>query len=117
MMTPVQAIIIAVVEGLTEFLPVSSTAHMKFTNPIIGVDPSPFVDTMEIVIQLAAILAVVVVYYRKFFDFTRIRFYTKLIIAVIPDLIFGALLHKYIERMVGRLYFMAGIMIVGGIIF
>ena len=117
MMTPVQAIIIAVVEGLTEFLPVSSTAHMKFTNPIIGVDPSPFVDMMEIVIQLAAILAVVVVYYRKFFDFTRIRFYTKLIIAVIPALVFGALLHKHIEHMLGSLYFMAGVMIVGGIIF
>jgi len=74
MMTPIQAIIIAIVEGLTEFLPVSSTAHMKFSNPIIGVQPSPFVDMIEIVIQLDAILAVVVVYYKMFFDFTRVRF-------------------------------------------
>src|SRR5579872_3381053 len=116
-MTIIQAIILAIVEGLTEFLPVSSTAHMKFTNPIIGVASTPFVDMMEIVIQLAAILAVVVVYYKKFFDFTRVRFYTKLIIAVIPALVFGALLKKHIDHMLGNLYFMAGVMIVGGIIF
>ena len=93
-MTIIQAIILAVVEGLTEFLPISSTAHMKFTNPIIGVSSTPFSDMFEIVIQLAAILAVVVVYYKKFFDFSRLSFYIKLIIAVIPALIFGALLKK-----------------------
>ncbi|HEY4209003.1 MAG TPA: undecaprenyl-diphosphate phosphatase [Puia sp.] len=117
MMTPIQAIILAIVEGLTEFLPVSSTAHMKFTNPIIGVQSTPFSDMFEIVIQLAAILAVVVVYFRKFFDFTRFRFYTKLIIAVIPALVFGALLKKHIDQMLGNLYIIAAIMIGGGIIF
>lgn len=116
-MTPIQAIILAIVEGLTEFLPVSSTAHMKFTNPIIGVESTPFSDMMEIVIQLAAILAVVVVYYKKFFDFTRIKFYTKLVIAVIPALIFGALLKKHIDHVLGNLYFIAGVMIAGGVIF
>src|SRR5947208_591285 len=55
-MSIIQAIIIAIVEGLTEFLPVSSTAHMRFTNPLIGVSPSPFVDMFEVVIQLASIL-------------------------------------------------------------
>ena len=117
MMTPIQAIILAIVEGLTEFLPVSSTAHMKFTNPIIGVEPSPFSDMFEIVIQLAAILAVVVVYYKKFFDFTRIKFYTKLVVAVIPALVFGALLKKHIDHALGNLYFIAWVMIGGGIIF
>src|ERR1700748_1910715 len=97
-MNTIQAIILAIVEGLTEFLPVSSTAHMKFTNPLIGVEPTPFSDMMEVVIQLAAILAVVVVYYKKFFDFTRAKFYLKLVIAVIPALIFGALLKKYIDH-------------------
>jgi undecaprenyl-diphosphatase len=116
-MTIIQAIILSVVEGLTEFLPVSSTAHMKFTNPIIGVVSTPFSDMFEIVIQLAAILAVVVVYYRKFFDFSRLGFYIKLIIAVIPALIFGALLKKHIDHALGNLYFIASVMIGGGILF
>jgi undecaprenyl-diphosphatase len=116
-MTITQAIILAIVEGLTEFLPVSSTAHMKFTNPIIGVQSTPFSDMMEIVIQLAAILAVVVVYYKKFFDFTRFKFYTRLVIAVIPALVFGALLKKHIDHVLGNLYFIAGVMIAGGVIF
>jgi len=116
-MTPIQAIILAIVEGLTEFLPVSSTAHMKFTNPIIGVQSTPFSDMFEIVIQLAAILAVVVVYYKKFFDFSRLQFYIKLVIAVIPALIFGALLKKHIDAALGNLYFISGVMIAGGIIF
>src|SRR5258708_27406308 len=106
-MTIVQAIILAIVEGLTEFLPISSTAHMKFANPIIGVVSTPFSDMFEIVIQLAAILAVVVVYYKKFFDFSRLTFYIKLIIAVIPALIFGFLLKKHIDHSLANLHSIA----------
>jgi undecaprenyl-diphosphatase len=116
-MTIIQAIILSIVEGLTEFLPISSTAHMKFTNPLIGVQSTPFSDMFEIVIQLFAILAVVVVYYKKFFDFSRISFYVKLIIAVIPALVFGALLKKRIDNALGDLHFLAYVMIGGGIIF
>ena len=116
-MTIIQAIILAIVEGLTEFLPVSSTAHMKFTNPIIGVVSTPFSDMFEIVIQLAAILAVVVVYYKKFFDFSRLSFYVKLILALIPALVFGILLKKHIDSALGNLYFIAAVMIGGGILF
>ena len=116
-MTIIQAIILAVVEGLTEFLPISSTAHMKFTNPIIGVTSTPFSDLFEIVIQLFAILAVVVIYYKKFFDFSRLSFYTKLIIAMIPAVVFGILLKKHIDKALENLYFIAIVMIGGGIIF
>ncbi len=116
-MTIIQAIILSIVEGLTEFLPVSSTAHMKFTNPIIGVSSTPFSDMFEIVIQLAAILAVVVVYYKKFFDFSRLAFYVKLVIAVIPAIIFGALLKKHIDTALSNLYIIACIMIGGGVLF
>jgi undecaprenyl-diphosphatase len=116
-MTIIQAIILSIVEGLTEFLPISSTAHMKFTNPIIGVTSTPFSDLFEIVIQLFAILAVVVVYYKKFFDFSRLSFYVKLIIAMIPAVIFGFLLKKWIDKELGNLYFIAAVMIGGGIIF
>jgi len=90
---------------------------MKFTNPIIGVTSTPFSDMFEIVIQLAAILAVVVVYYKKFFDFSRFNFYIKLIVAVIPAIIFGVLLKKHIDSALGNLYFMAWVMVGGGVLF
>ncbi len=111
-----QAIIVAIVEGLTEFLPISSTAHMKFIQPLLGVANAPFVNMYEVVIQLAAILAVVVLYWKKFFDFKRVGFYTKLIIAVIPALISGFFLKKYIEAALGNLTFIACVMVAGGII-
>jgi undecaprenyl-diphosphatase len=115
-MSLIQSIIIAIIEGITEFLPISSTAHMKFANPMIGVQTNAFTDLYEIVIQLAAILAVVVLYHKQFFDFKKIRFYFKLVIALIPAIIAGVLLKKHIDSMLGNLVFIAIIMIAGGII-
>jgi undecaprenyl-diphosphatase len=116
-MTIIQSIIIAVVEGLTEFLPISSTAHMKFTNPLINVNAeAPFTQMFEVVIQLAAILAVVVLYRKQFFNFKRISFYIKLIIAVIPALIVGVFLKSYINSALGNLTAIACIMIGGGVL-
>ncbi len=115
-MNTLQAIIIAIVEGLTEFLPISSTAHMKFVNPLLGITPTPFTDMFEVVIQLAAILAVVVLYWKKFFDFKIISFYIKLIIAVIPALIGGFFLKKHIDAALGNLSFIAWVMVAGGIL-
>lgn len=115
-MTIIQAIIIAIIEGLTEFLPISSTAHMRFANPFLGVESSPFVNMFEVVIQFAAILSVVVIFYKKFFDFKRTTFYLKLIIAVIPALIVGAILKDYIDAALDNLIFIACIMIGGGIL-
>jgi undecaprenyl-diphosphatase len=115
-MSLIQSIIIAIIEGITEFLPISSTAHMKFANPLIGVQTNAFTDLYEIVIQLAAILAVVVLYHKQFFDFKKIRFYFKLVIALIPAIIAGVLLKKHIDSMLGNLVFIAIIMIAGGII-
>ena len=115
-MTIIQAIIIAIIEGLTEFLPISSTAHMRFANPFLGVESTPFVNMFEVVIQFAAILSVVVIFYKKFFDFKRTTFYLKLIIAVIPALIVGAILKDYIDAALDNLIFIACIMIGGGIL-
>ena len=115
-MNIIQTIILAIVEGITEFLPVSSTAHMKFTNPLIGVAESPFREMFEVVIQLAAILSVVVLYRKKFFDFKRINFYLKLIIALIPAIIGGVLLKKHIDAALTNLVFIACVMIAGGVI-
>jgi undecaprenyl-diphosphatase len=115
-MSLIQSIVIAIIEGITEFLPISSTAHMKFANPLIGVQANAFTDLYEIVIQLAAILAVVVLYHKQFFDFKKIGFYIKLVIALIPAIIAGVLLKKHIDAMLGNLGFIAVIMIAGGII-
>lgn len=112
-----QAFVIAVVEGLTEFLPISSTAHMKFTGPLIGLkQPTPFTEMFEVVIQLAAILAVVVLYRKKFFNFKRPEFYLKLVLAVIPSVIVALLFKKSIDAALDNLTFIAYVMIGGGII-
>lgn len=95
------AIIIAIVEGLTEFLPVSSTGHMIITSALLGINKDEFTKLFEVCIQLGAILAVVVLYWRKFlvFDKNRINFYLKLIVAVIPALLFGALFADKIDTL------------------
>jgi undecaprenyl-diphosphatase len=114
-MNTIQTILIAIIEGITEFLPISSTAHMKFANPFLGIEDSPFVDLYEIVIQLAAILSVVVVYYKTFFNFKDYKFYLKLMVAIFPALVFGALLKKYIDAVLDNLWVIAVVMVIGGI--
>ncbi len=112
-----QTIIKGIIEGITEFLPISSTAHLKYANALMHIsEDDPFVQMFDVVIQLGAILSVVVLYYKRFFDFSRTVFYIKLIIAVIPALIFGAIFKKYIDASLGNLTFIACVMIVGGII-
>jgi undecaprenyl-diphosphatase len=115
-MSTIHAIIIAIIEGLTEFLPISSTAHMKFANPLIGEGESAFREMFEVVIQLAAILSVVVLYWKKFLDFKRISFYIKLVIALIPAVVFGVLFKHQIDAALGNLVFIACVMIAGGIV-
>ena len=114
-MSTLHAIIIAIIEGITEFLPISSTGHMAIASAIMG-DHGPFVELFEIVIQFGAILSVVVLYWRKFFDFKKISFYIKLIIAIIPALAFGALFKKHIDAMLEKPMIIAGIMLAGGIV-
>jgi undecaprenyl-diphosphatase len=115
-MTTEQSVILSIVEGLTEFLPVSSTAHMKITNPLIGVKIDSFEEMFEVIIQLAAILSVVTVYWKKFLDFKSTKFYIKLVIALIPAIVFGILLKKHIDSALSNLTFIACVMIGGGIL-
>src|SRR5437588_6637497 len=98
-MTVPESIIISIVEGITEFIPISSTAHMRITENLLGIsNTDQFVEAFTIAIQLGAILSVVVLYRKKFFDFSKLSFYIKLIVAVIPALIFGFLFSKKIEE-------------------
>jgi len=112
-----QAIILAIVEGFTEFLPVSSTGHMIITSSIMGIHKAEFTKLFEVAIQLGAIVAVVVLYWKKFFDFKSLDFYIRLFIAVIPALLFGFLLGDYIDEMLESPTTVAIALIFGGIIF
>jgi len=82
-MTTLQTIIIAIVEGLTEFLPVSSTGHMIIAEKLLNITETDFIKVFTVAIQLGAILAVVVLYWKKFFDFKKWQFYVKLAAAVV----------------------------------
>ena len=112
----IQAILIAIVEGLTEYLPVSSTAHMIFTSSFFGIQEDDFVKLFQVSIQFGAILAVVVLYWRKFFDFRRINFYLKLACAVIPALVLGKIFDDKIDAVLGNPIPIAIVLIVGGIV-
>ena len=115
-MTWIDTIILSIVEGITEFLPISSTGHMIIASSIMGIGEDEFVKLFEIVVQLGAILSVVVLYWKKFFDFTRKDFYLKLIIAVLPALIIGKLLAKTIDKFLGSPMVVACALLLGGII-
>ena len=113
-MTYFEAFIIAVIEGLTEFLPISSTGHMMIGTAILGIKATPFVKLFTIAIQLGAILSVVVLYFKRFFK--SIDFYIKLVVAFIPAAIFGVLLGDYIDAALENLIGVAVALFIGGII-
>ena len=115
-MDTIKAIIIAIIEGLTEFLPISSTGHMAITSAFMGIHDDPFTKLFEIVIQLGAILSVVVLYWKKFIRLNQFSFYIKLFIAIIPALFFGALLKSHIEAVLGKPWVIATVMLLGGVI-
>jgi len=115
-MTLFEAVIIAIVEGLTEFLPISSTGHMIITSSLLGVAHDDFTKLFEVSIQLGAIMAVVLTYWRKFFQFSQWQFYTKLAVGVLPALIFGALLNETIDKMLGSELIVAISLLLGGVV-
>lgn len=112
----IRAIIIAIVEGLTEYLPVSSTAHMIFTSSFFGIQEDEFVKMFQVSIQFGAILAVVFLYWKKFFDFKNIKFYLKLGVAVLPALVLGKLFDDKIETVLEKPIPIAVVLILGGVI-
>ena len=119
-MNTFQAIIIAIIEGLTEYLPISSTAHMIFTSSYFGIQEDDFVKLFQVSIQFGAILAVVVLYWKKFLAFSTLKiginFYTKLALAVIPALVLGKLFDDKIEAILGDPIPIAIVLILGGFI-
>lgn len=115
-MNTFQAIILAIIEGITEFLPVSSTGHMVIASAFFNIGDDPFTKLFEVVIQFGAILSVVVLYWKKFMDFKRVSFYFKLFVAILPALAFGALFKKHIEAVLEKPLFISIVLFTGGVI-
>jgi undecaprenyl-diphosphatase len=111
-----EAVILAIVEGLTEFLPISSTGHMIITSSLLGIQKDEFTKLFEISIQFGAILAVVLLYGKKFFQFSRWQFYIKLIIGVIPALVLGYFFSDKIDTLLESPTTVSIAMLAGGII-
>ena len=115
-MSVLQAIIIAIVEGITEFLPVSSTGHMALTSAILGIETNVFTKLFIENIQFGTIISVIILYWRKFLDFRQLSFYLKLLIAFLPSVIVGLLLKKHIDRVLETPIFIATVLFLGGIV-
>ncbi len=107
------ALILAIVEGITEFLPVSSTGHMIIASALLGINEEAFVKIFEVNIQFGAILSVVVLYWKRFFQ--SLDFYYKLGVAFIPAAVLGFLLNDFIDTMLGSVTVVAVSLLVGGI--
>lgn len=115
-MSILQAIILAIVEGITEFLPISSTGHMIIASSLMHIASDEFVKLYEVAIQLGAIVSVIILYWKKFFPLNRWNFYFKLIIAVVPALILGFLLGDKIDQWLQSPSIVATTMLIGGIV-
>ncbi|MCZ8354514.1 MAG: undecaprenyl-diphosphate phosphatase [Cyclobacteriaceae bacterium] len=110
-----QAIVLAIVEGITEFLPVSSTGHMIIVSSFMGIASDSFVKLFTIAIQFGAILSVIVLYWKRFFQ--SFEFYFKIFLAFIPAAIIGFLLNDFIDALLERVDVVAYMLIAGGIFF
>ena len=130
-MNLLQVVIIAIVEGLTEFLPVSSTGHMIIAQNVLGVESTDFVKAFTFIIQFGAILSVVVLYWKRFFRLNReplpegtpalkrflhrFDFYWKLFVAFIPAAVLGLLFSDMIDAMLESVMVVAIMLVVGGV--
>ena len=130
-MNIIQSIIIAIVEGITEFLPISSTGHMIITQKLLGIQPGEFANLFTVNIQFGAILSVVVLYWKKFIEplkkediegspikrfVSRFDFYFKLLMAFLPSAVFGLIFIDYINRLLESVVVVAVSLVLGGII-
>lgn len=132
-MTILQAIVLAIVEGLTEFLPISSTGHMILAQGIMGMESDEYIRAFTVMIQFGAILSVLVLYWKRFFSanaapsmtfrgkvltnrWKRLGyFYLSLIVALVPAMVIGLLFESYIDRLLSNVSIVAVMLLLGGI--
>lgn len=128
----IQAIVLAIVEGLTEFLPVSSTGHMVIAQALMGIESTDFVKAFTVMIQLGAILSVVVLYFKDFIRFEvpedlrnasgtrkalgRFRFYWLLLVGIIPAVVLGLLFDDWVDKVLGEVWIIAANLVIGGVV-
>lgn len=130
-MTIIESIIIAIVEGLTEFLPVSSTGHMMLTQGVLGVESTPYIKAFTVMIQFGAILSVLLYYWRRFIpvsipglvevkeredNLSGIKLYILMFLGCLPAAIFGLLLEDYIDQLLGNLWVVVATLFIGGVV-
>lgn len=113
-MNLLHVLVLAIIEGLTEFLPVSSTGHMIIGSTAMGIASEPFVKVFTVAIQPGAILAVVALYWRRFFQSFMV--YVQLFVAFIPAAVVGLLAKKYIDRLLENIVVVGAALVVGGIV-
>ncbi len=117
-MSYIQAFILAIIEGVTEFLPVSSTGHMILGSSLMGIAHEPFTKLFTIAIQLGAILSVIVLYWSRFLSgFRNLEFYFKIFVAFIPAVIFGVLFNDYIDALLENVVVVGVSLFLGGVVF
>lgn len=132
-MTILQAIVLAIVEGLTEFLPISSTGHMILAQGIMGMESDGYIRAFTVMIQFGAILSVLVLYWKRFFSanaapsmtfrgkvltnrWKRLGyFYLSLIVALVPAMVIGLLFESYIDKLLSDVSIVAVMLLLGGI--
>ena len=132
-MTILQAIVLAIVEGLTEFLPISSTGHMILAQGIMGMESDEYIRAFTVMIQFGAILSVLVLYWKRFFSanvapsmtfrgkvltnrWKRLGyFYLSLIVALVPAMVIGLLFESYIDELLSNVIIVAVMLLLGGI--
>ena len=132
-MTILQAIVLAIVEGLTEFLPISSTGHMILAQGIMGMESDEYIRAFTVMIQFGAILSVLVLYWKRFFSantapsmtfrgkvltnrWKRLGyFYLSLIVALVPAMVIGLLFERYIDELLSNVSIVAVTLLLGGI--
>jgi undecaprenyl-diphosphatase len=114
-MSYIQAIILAIIEGVTEFLPVSSTGHMIIGSSIMGIAHEPFTKLFTVAIQFGAILSVIILYWKRFFQ--SVDFYLKLFLAFIPAVVFGVLFSDAIDALLEDVVVVGITLLLGGVLF
>lgn len=113
-MSLLHAIILGIIEGVTEFLPISSTGHMIIASAMMGIEDNDFTKAFEVIIQFGAILSVLVLYWRRFLP--NWGFYKKLFVAFLPTAIIGFIVKDFVDQLLGSVDVVAASLIIGGII-
>lgn len=112
-----QTIILSIVEGISEFLPISSTGHLILASNLLNLNQSEFVKSFEIIIQLGAILAVVCIYFKKLVLSFNIDLYKKVLVAFLPSTVFGLIFYKFIKSyLIGNSYIVILSLFLGGLV-